>query len=341
MKKSTIFRLNADAVTGYGHLVRCRVIADMLMAMGVTPVFFIGPDETGVAQAMLAPHIVAAVLPVNYTIQDELRIAENLLREYEPVAVVVDMLRSNAKVMELFAANCDVVMAIDDIGENNHGANIILHPGLFADEISYPDDAELLPGLRYWPMRPDFAGTFANKPPTRAGKVFVAFGGSDPKHLTSRVVSALTLARNVDSVTILLGDGYGDRDALDQIVARLNCETLIQQGVSDPWRLMADAQLAICSIGNTSWELACLGVPSIIITFFEGQSRNADRFEQLGGCIHFARTPEFDPVKLAQLTDDLLGDAARLRSISVAGREAVDGQGANRVAERLLRKIRL
>jgi len=352
-----VFRLNAGHETGYGHLVRCMALARKLAESGFASIFITDNDPSGATPLNLGGAFEHVQLPPAHSADDEQNALMNIIHSAKPVAAVVDMLRGDNRIMETFSGAGLAILAVDDVYENNFKADIIVNSSLYAKEDDYAGrGAMLLLGPKYFMLRGEFAemrtmnrgqaatgkqinGTTGKQEnPTQAGykKLLMSFGGSDPHKLTIRSLQALKTLKRPVELMVMVGDGSADFNNIYKLAASMPFKTEVHRGSAKPWELMAGASLAICSIGNTTWELAALGVPSVVITFFEGQSKNADALDKLGAGIHLSRNPDFDTAALLETVDMLLDDEERLLWMSAKCVELVDGLGAERVAQALV-----
>jgi RimJ/RimL family protein N-acetyltransferase len=107
-------------------------------------------------------------------------------------------------------------------------------------------------------------------------------------------------------------------------------------------RHMAWADLAICAGGSTCLELACLGVPALLVVIAENQLAPAAALERRGIARIVARHVRFNTHAAARAIAELCRDAAARAEMSRRGRELVDGHGAQRVVRALRRpQVRL
>ena len=95
-----------------------------------------------------------------------------------------------------------------------------------------------------------------------------------------------------------------------------------------------------CSGGMSVYEIAALGTPGLVL----GQNMREDArmraFAAHGTIDYLGLGTEVDEGVLARATAALLQDAERRRRMSARGRELVDGLGATRAAEVVLRERR-
>lgn len=110
-------------------------------------------------------------------------------------------------------------------------------------------------------------------------KVVISLGGSDPRGLLLKAVSAILEA---DHLHILAVTGKASR-----IEEQIEAEHIqfIRHTDQLPARL-SEADLAIVAGGMTLYEAVCIGVPSIVLSQVDHQAVTAARFAQKGACHH-------------------------------------------------------
>ncbi|WP_295407568.1 UDP-2,4-diacetamido-2,4,6-trideoxy-beta-L-altropyranose hydrolase [uncultured Thiocystis sp.] len=202
------------------------------------------------------------------------------------------------------------------------------------------------------PMIEDRANEFAPTESCRLGRhrrglrprdglvrrVLVFFGGTDPDNMTGRALSALdhpALAHL--ELDLVVGANNPHHDVLaEQALHRPG--TLLHGPRPHLADLMSEADLAIGAGGTTTWERCCLGLPSLVVSIADNQ-RPACTALAADGVIQYLG--HGDQVTVAALRDAILrivSDADRLRAFTRNGEALVDGEGAVRVVDMLLRR---
>ena len=171
-------------------------------------------------------------------------------------------------------------------------ADIVINANVFGEEGS----GKYYLGPKYMILRKGFEGTHINN---EVKSVLVIFGGTDPNDFTPRVVNALR---------------------------GINVKILLPK-FSNIIEIMKSADVAITAAGITLYELAALGVPSIVIPQVEHQEDIARAFP----CINIGKFP----------SDKLIREALKILMIyrplremfSRNGKKLVDGKGTQRVVK--------
>src|SRR5205814_745091 len=149
-------------------------------------------------------------------------------------------------------------------------ADVILNQNLGARKTLYPHRAAktLLLGSRYALLRREFLKkrSYKKKILERGHCILVTLGGSDPHHVTGKVLQALELVSVSGLEVIVLVGGVNPHFSdLKTIVKTSSFKIQLIRNTHQMPQYMAWADLAISAGGTTCWEIACMGLPNIIL----------------------------------------------------------------------------
>ena len=253
-----------------------------------------------------------------------------LTKQHAADWVVVDGYHFDAAYQQAIKNAGVRLLVVDDYGHAAHYyADLILNQNLYAAPSFYPSrepHTRLLLGTRHALLREQFQKylNWQREIPATARKVLVTLGGSDPDNVTGKVIEAL---RPLDvEAKIVIG---GSNPHFESLSSTIRPPSSIVRDASNMPVLMAWADIAIAAGGTTSWELAFMGLPCLVMVLAENQRAVAGALELAGA----ARRTVAEQVG-ADL-EILLTDADRRRSISLKGRQLVDGMGVERVVTHL------
>jgi UDP-2,4-diacetamido-2,4,6-trideoxy-beta-L-altropyranose hydrolase len=193
------------------------------------------------------------------------------------------------------------IMVIDDL-VRAHSADIILDQTFSRKASEYISTTKnVLTGCQFALLAPRFSELREKASCKRLNianpKVLISMGGIDNPNATLQVLQCLELLALKPAVTVLLGmrsPHYEKVNAFCQ--TRLEWITHIEFTHSMP-ELMLEHDLAIGAPGSTSWERACLGLPSIVVPLAENQQKICSVLESVGAVLR---------VELNHIKDELL-----------------------------------
>ena len=234
------------------------------------------------------------------------------------------------------------IMAIDDLPERSHDVDVLLNQSsdVVGDGsvVASPRSGvvELL-GPRFAVLDPAFRAARGLDVPRSESvhRVLLSFGGSDPQGLTLETLKGLT-APDFDhlEVDVVLGNATAEREEIERIASD-HGRVRIWSGLNHLAGLMAASDVAIGAAGATSWERACLGLPSLVVSLANNQEPIGEMLERVGTARYLGRADASSATRLVEAFTELVGDTPALQEMAERGAQLVDGLGALRVAENL------
>lgn len=231
------------------------------------------------------------------------------------------------------------LLVIDDLADRPHEADCLLDQNFFGSatekryEALVSEDCQKLLGPHYSLLGPEYAQLhpLVSKR-VELRRVLVFFGGVDPENLTCRALEALMTPALADlSVDVVLGLQSPYRQLVEDLVAQRPLTTL-HNPLPSLAGLIARADLAIGAGGSTTWERACLGLPSLVVAIADNQRPFAQALHQ-DGWIQFLG--HSDQVSVHTLREALISAVQRPQHLP-SGQCLTDGWGATRLATALL-----
>jgi len=241
------------------------------------------------------------------------------------------------------------VLCIDDYGHTSHYyADWVLNQNMSANESFYQRRepyTRLLLGTRYVLLRKEFSvwcGWQREIVPI-AHKVLVTLGGSDPDNVALKVLHALKEANVSDlAVRILVGPMSSNLETLRLAIGDATSGFHVLADATNIPELMAWADVAISAGGSTCWELAFMGVPTLVVILSENQLEVAESLAAKGVVVNLGWHQRLTKKKISEPLKAVLTSAEQRLIWSERARALVDGDGAARVVMELKgEKLRL
>jgi len=297
------FRIDISNEIGTGHYMRMSALAEAFAELGHMFEFFKSADE-----------------PVDYSGFDII-----VLDSYE---------LSDEYIAGLNAPNRTLV-CYDDNALYEYNCDILLNANLYADELSFKlagKSPHMLLGGNYALLRREFRESVPNTASDYANRVFVCFGGSDLRSMTARVVEAL---QDIDGIqlSVVLG-GYTTCD--EDVFSVAGENTVVYKAPESIYEIMRYCDIAVASSGSMIYELAAIGLPSIIITQAENQFLIAEYMLRNGLMKCVGNWENVDFTFLKNEAELLLADASRRKLESARLLRAVDKNGSFNAARKII-----
>ncbi len=356
------FRVDASMQIGTGHVMRCVTLADALLDRDVKIHFICRYLPSSLERMLRDKGYDVSILPASEKSNEEFPLPHsdwlNVSQEIDSSAtlaliqnqgydwLIIDHYALDIRWEKKLRSEVKKVMVIDDLADREHDCDILLDQNLYADqEIRYKDkvssQCRTLIGPRYALLRKEFS-ELRKKVEPRQGKVtriLVFFGGMDAKDFTSKTILALSqITEHKFFVDVVIGDQHPNKNGIETLCQRLGYTCHVQ--TNRMAALMANADLSIGAGGGAVWERACLMLPTLSIPIAQHQVKQLVDVA-LTGVTYIFDAENYTAEKI-KMHAELLMDNSSLRSLlSTRSSEAVDGNGAYRVAKALRSEIEI
>ncbi len=340
-----VFRADASAAIGTGHVMRAIAVAEALAERGHRCHLASAQLPDRLAGRARAAAMALAPLGPDLAIGDtEDRLATSTLcARLGATAVIVDGLTFTPGYLAGLRADGLMVACFDDTAQRSSlPADLVINASLAADITRYralAPEAELLLGPDHAPLRREFRQAIqGGLPPLDARPdVFIGMGGADPPGLTGPLLDMMAecLPAGV-RLHGVVGAANPRMWSLRFHEHRLRDRASLHIDSPNLAAVMARCGLAVTAAGSTTAELAAMGVPMILAVIADNQVPNADAVAALGPVpVLDARDGIVVIPTLVDLATRLWADpAARADQLSVLAPLA-DPQGALRIADRI------
>jgi UDP-2,4-diacetamido-2,4,6-trideoxy-beta-L-altropyranose hydrolase len=315
--------------TGFGHITRCTSLYQAFEEKGVLPIFLINGDET--VKDLLNNR--------NHDIFNWLTDEKRLLTFTEHAdVVIIDSYLADYELYEKISGLVKGSVYIDDNKRIDYPRGVVVNGTVYAEELNYPKKigVDYLLGSQYIPIRKEFWDVPDKRIREHIETIMITFGGDDMRNLTPKVLRIIN--DNFPSINKKVVIGRGFKNAL-QIEAQKDDKTYFihypdAEGIK---QVMLESDIAVSAAGQTLYELARVGVPTIAVAVADNQMNNVKGWMK-AGFIEYAGWWE-DMLVLENITasiEKLSNKNLRLNKNHI-GKMFVDGKGATRIVDEILK----
>lgn len=249
--KRIILRADGEENIGMGHIYRCLSIAYCLT----------GHDILFVTQKSCLlgiEKIQETFFPVKL-INDNEEIY-SIVEAFQADIVVNDILDTEIEYMRKLRSKVSRIVNFEDRGEGVVYADCVINA-------LYPENGnrKIYSGFKYFFIRDEFLTAVPKKFSQEVKNIVVLFGGSDPSDLTRKtygILQEIADAHPELEFHIITGFGYKYKNEVTDDKGR---RIYVHNNVQRVSKYLSEADLALTSQGRTIYELACMGVPSIVL----------------------------------------------------------------------------
>lgn len=264
-RKRIVFAVSGHPRIGLGHAYNTLAVAHELVEHELV---FLVDRDSDLAAEKIAEH--------NYPVvrQGQGKLVDEIL-QLEPDVVINDRLDTDEEYVVNLKQRVARVINFEDLGPGAGCADLVINA-------IYPE-TRVLPrhyfGPRYFCLRDEFLGVAPREIRARVKRVLLSFGGVDPNNLTKKTLDAIhgeCAARSIE-ITVVAGLGYQWLESLHHYPS-----VDVVRNVQNIADYMRQADVCFTSAGRTIYELAAVGVPTIVLAQNERELTHFFASEQYG-----------------------------------------------------------
>lgn len=337
--QNLIIRTDASTKIGTGHVMRCLALTQAWQEQGGQAIFVFANKSVALENRLLLEGMQVVYLSVEACGTEDAKQTADFALIFNAQWVVVDGYHFGAEYQKTIKDFGVSLLVFDDYGHAQHYyADFVLNQNiagynedLYRSRESY---TQLLLGTHYALLRREFWqwNGWRREISLFAYKLLVTFGGSDPDNVTLRVIQALNQVNiNNLEVLVVIGSSNPHYEILQKEVAASRLTISLKRNVNNMAELMAWADLAIASGGVTCWELAFMGLPSLLILLADNQRPGIDKIDGLST----KNLGLFSTLSVKKITEEIftiIHDSIARKKMAQHGQTLVDGMGALRTA---------
>lgn len=309
---------------GLGHIARCIALSQAFEFEGSPCKIFAFGNEA--ADSLLSEYNHEMVDWIDNPI-----IIQKLIGEAD--AVIMDSMMASNTSLDCILNIAKIPIFIDDSFRLKYPRGIVINRTIFAEKMTTYKNTRVtyLLGTKYLPLDLVYRNTIKPKIRNVVSNLAITFGGSDPRGLTPIVIDYLCKSFPDIIFKVIIGKAYKSPNSLNKVKKR-NVRMFFSLGPEEMKKTLLSCDIVISSGGQTLYELARIGLPTISIEIVENQRKNIIGFEK-AGFVENAGKYNDDQLLVNLLTkvSKLLPQETRLKR-SIIGSKLVDGLGSLRVA---------
>jgi len=313
---------------GFGHVTRCIALYQGFKEKNINTEIIVNGDST-------VNYLLKGVKHKNF---NWLKNKKDIFKQLKGTDIaIIDSYFAPFDFYKRVSEIVKIPVCIDDYKRLNYPKGIVINGSIYAREIDYPksDIITYLLGTKYTPLRREFWRVPQKRINKNINSIMITFGGNDTSGLTLKITNLIKREYPRFIKNIIIGRGFKNIKEIE----RLNDEKtrLIYYPDANTMRkVMLESDITISAGGQTLYELARIGVPTIALAVSQNQLNNIHGWQKAGfieyaGWWHQRNLPS----KILKCMQKLKPQQVRLR-MNVAGRNIIDGDGARRVTDILL-----
>jgi spore coat polysaccharide biosynthesis predicted glycosyltransferase SpsG len=330
-----LIRVDGTQKSGRDNLCRCMMLA-LALQRRRRPTYFVSQLEPNLLalQIKRAGHEWLNASHPAGTPED----LEELTRQVhrlQPAAVVVDIDNVSEGYLTELRATGTTVINVDHVAETRFPSRLVINPLLAPGKADYDflPGTQLLLGARYALVRPEIRRVRplrAQEPPHHF-RALIALGEDDPNDQVLEYAKFMLNVPRIDRVYVAVRSFHHRFDELKELAAGSEGRLEIASEPSELTAKVARCHFALTSGNGLALELACVGVPQVIVLQSEPYLRNAQRLDEEGAANFLGWHENVSAGTLRQALQNLVSDNLERQAMARIGRKLIDARGPDRL----------
>lgn len=344
IKKPLLIRADASVLMGTGHVMRMIALAQAWQDGGGKAIFLCAEITPALEGRLQEEGFLLKKIHASSGSHEDLQETCGLIASYngDRILVALDGYQFDSSFQQGLKNTGCRLLVVDDYGHADfYHADFVLNQNISAREELYRNrspETQLLLGTKFALLRKEFLRYKGWKRdiPKTAKNVLVTMGGSDPDNVTQCVCEAL--AEFDLEVRVVAGGSSPHIGKLRLMVESLSAKKArfqLFENASNMPELMAWADLAIATGGSTAWELAYMGLPTLLIISAENQRESSMEMIKQRYVLALGLDDINMGLGFAKQLDQLISDKNTRHELSERCQLIVNGIGALTVSEHL------
>lgn len=312
---------------GFGHITRMLSIYQAFEEKKVSPKFIVNGDES----------IIDIIKGTKWVIYNWIDESDRLLREIaNSDLVIVDSYLAPLEIYLEITKTVNKTFYYDDFNRLNYPSGIVINGNIHSVDLDYPKSGKLeyLLGTKYLPLRRDFWDIPEKSIKRGVETIMVTFGGDDFRNMTPDVMEFLTNNYPKWHKKVIVGRGFKNLKDIEKKIDK-KTDLIFNADAKIMLDTMLKSDIAISAGGQTLYELARVGVPTIPILVAENQKGNVEGFTKNGFFDRHFKWSDLDITEKIGSYIKALEDYETRELISKKGRELIGGNGSRNIVRKI------
>ena len=247
-RKHILFVVTGNNIVGLGHVYNTLLLANDILNHDIT--FLVDKDSKLAHEKISSKNYPVYIQKDENILVDIIKINPNI--------IINDRLDTNEKYMNSLKKENYKIINFEDLGTGTQKADLVINA-------IYPEK-QVLPnhyfGQDYFILRDEFIYSKQKEIKLEVQNILITFGGVDPNNYTKKVIETIYdyCKDNNIIITVIAGFGYKKYNSLENYQ-----NIIIKQNVMNISRYMLNADLIFTSAGRTTYEIASICTPTIVM----------------------------------------------------------------------------
>lgn len=334
-----LFRVDASAQTGWEPFYQSLTYAAALQRrrrpayfMGrIAPFPLISQVVRGGNDFLTADHEIGTTEDCDQTVRE--------IRRLGAAAVIINAPGLQEEYLRELSSTGTTVVVIDTEARVRFPNRLVINPylGQPMNVYDYEPGTQLLLGRKYSIVRSVFRRQRAVRSADPQGNYrgIIALGDDDFAGQTLIRTNELLATSRLDKLSVMVRSHHHQLEELKALAEKYKGRMELLTEPSEIGTRLPRAHFALTSGDGISLEMACVGVPQLIITQNARQQPNAKKLDEEGAATYLGDTMQATPSVLRDAVNYLLDDPLERMGMSRCAKQLIDGKGPDRIVNGL------
>jgi spore coat polysaccharide biosynthesis predicted glycosyltransferase SpsG len=334
-----LFRVDANAERGWEPFYQCLTYAAALQRRR-RPAYFLGRIEPfpllsqivrGGNDYLTAGHPVGTTEDCDETIRE--------VRRLGAAAVIVNAPGIQEEYLRELSSTGTTVVVIDSEARIRFPNRLVINPliGRPLSTYQWEPGAQMLLGRKYAIVRSVFRRQRALRSSDPEGSLrgIIAFGEDDFAGQSLQRTEEVLAASRVEKLSVLARSHHSQLEELRKLAEKNKGRLEVLTEPSELGTRLPRAHFCLTSGDGISLEMACVGVPQLIITQNSRHVPNAKKMDEDGAATYLGTAQNVTVSALRDAVNYVLDDRLERMGMARCARLMVDGRGPDRIVNGL------
>ncbi len=313
---------------GLGHITRCTSIYQAFEEAGIESLLIVNGDQT----------VRDILRDKNCKVFNWLNGRETLLATVKNADIVfIDSYLADRDLYEKISNIAKTAVYFDDDVRLNYPRGFVLNGAILAEQMAYPKRKKVtyLLGAQYAPLRKEFWDVPSKPIRDNLESVMITFGGADIRNFTPKVLKLLIDTYPELLKKVIIAKSFQNTAEIERLKDS-NTELIYYPSAAEMKKVMLESDIAISAGGQTLYELARIGVPTVAVAVADNQLKSILGWKKVGYIEYAGRWEDNGVIGTINQKIELLKSKSFREYKRVVGNKLIDGAGSSRIVKELL-----
>jgi spore coat polysaccharide biosynthesis predicted glycosyltransferase SpsG len=320
-KELEIYILTEGGQSGCGHIARCSALYEAFVSIKVRVKLIINSNDSCKVESYICKNwlnkVVVRSKPNNNTV------------------LIMDSYHLNKEIIGMYRKLFNKIILIDDALSVNIDQGVVINPTNYFKYIAHKckSNVSYIKGSNLILLRKEFWRVEKYSIRDSIGTVTITMGANDFRDISFKLALYLNRKFKISNLSIITNT---DSMSFTENFKKFKNIHLRKDLLAGEMRdLMFQSDLVISGGGQTLYELARIGVPTVAICLIKNQAASIKAFVDDGYIQEFIQWNDADLMEKVRKLYLFYKDKDEREKVSIAGKRCVDGMGAIRLADKI------